>query len=249
MCALCTLTLLNSSCTTMYVPNAVPTPLLTEKGDSRIDVGVGLSQNVQASYALTDHLGLMVNGLYQNVNSSTNSATELSEDGDGIYRISRFVEGGLGYYTLFNDEDGVFEVYTGFGKGETFDNKGSLNPTYDPKTLARYSRVFIQPNVGIVRDHMEFCMGVRLSNVNFDDVLSESSELNQKQFKFGMIEPAITIKAGWPYAKFFTQYSFMIPISNSNKDYYRLNSNPVFSLFSIRVGMSFRINPFTMGQD
>jgi hypothetical protein len=51
------------SCSLAYIPNVVNTPMLSDRGDLKAAVAAGVSGvDFQLSGAVTDHIGLMLNG-------------------------------------------------------------------------------------------------------------------------------------------------------------------------------------------
>src|SRR4051812_32632235 len=61
--------LLSSCATTLYTTNAVNAPLLKEKGEVKINV---TQNDLQAAVAVTDNIGIMANGYYENYDGSNN---------------------------------------------------------------------------------------------------------------------------------------------------------------------------------
>lgn len=131
------LILLLSSCSPVYVPNVINTPMMEQKGDGNISVNIGLSGiDGQLSYALTDNFGIMANGNF------------------GIsgymfccpHQVHYLVEAGTGYFGKIK-ENGRFEVFGGGGIGE-------IEVEYDFSTFESYSKVnltrfFVQPSFGL----------------------------------------------------------------------------------------------------
>lgn len=85
-------TLILSSCTTtLYVPNAVNTPLLKEKHEFKATIG---PNNAQAAFGLTDNFGIIANGYWDKFKSetTTNGQTTQTLNKGNLYEL------GLGYY-------------------------------------------------------------------------------------------------------------------------------------------------------
>ena len=126
-----------SSCSTIYVPNKVNTPLFTNEGDMNASVNIGTSMfDIQGAYAFSEDMGLMVNGNAIN-----------SEDLN-----YGFIETGVGYFDSISKR-GRVEIYGGGGMGNS---DGEL-----------FSRFFVQPAIGITGNIFDGSIAVRLSNVNF----------------------------------------------------------------------------------
>jgi phosphoserine phosphatase len=65
------LALLNS-CATAYIPNTVNTPLLTNRKEFQAAIYAGTSGfDPQLTYAVSDHIGIMLNGSFANVTSDS----------------------------------------------------------------------------------------------------------------------------------------------------------------------------------
>ncbi len=57
-----------TGCITLYKPNSINTPLLKVQGELKGTVGLSESGcgllNVQGAYALSNHVGVLLNGMY-----------------------------------------------------------------------------------------------------------------------------------------------------------------------------------------
>ena len=85
-----------SSCVTLYKPNSINSPVLKEQGEFKGTIGLGTLGtgllNVQTAYAITDHLGIMLNGMYH--------SSHLTDDATFIRKHNQyFSESGAGYFT------------------------------------------------------------------------------------------------------------------------------------------------------
>ncbi|MGV3589303.1 MAG: hypothetical protein ACO1OF_20010 [Adhaeribacter sp.] len=104
------LAVLVSGCTSVYMPNVPNVPMFTQKGELSAGAHTTLKGNItfNTAYAVTDHIGVLLNG-------SMLSSERKKQD----FRHN-LLEGGVGYFTSFGPEQNrVFEVYTGFGKGSS----------------------------------------------------------------------------------------------------------------------------------
>ncbi|MEE4199006.1 MAG: hypothetical protein V2I54_15305 [Bacteroidales bacterium] len=73
------------SCSPEYIPNMANSPMFTERGELQATIATGTSNfDAQTAYAITDHIGIMVNGSYGN---ETNDTTD-------DYHKHAFIEGG-----------------------------------------------------------------------------------------------------------------------------------------------------------
>lgn len=95
----------------MYIfvlPNSVNVPTHTEGNELVLAGNAGVNGvDVQSSYTLSKHLGLMLNASFDGVPNA-----EIQSFGHGHY----FSEVGLGYYSVVNDMH-VLSLYGGLGYG------------------------------------------------------------------------------------------------------------------------------------
>jgi len=188
-----------ASCSPAYIPNMVNAPIFSNKNELQIKVN-GSSGGVdpQLSYAITNHLGVMVNG---NFGSYTDENT-------GITTRHKFAEIGAGYYTN-NKGRFVFAFFGGAGAGETegeFETDNGLSITQ-----ASLNRIFVQPAIGWVTDIFDFSLATRFSHVNLSPQLQ--SPLNTSSLMF---EPALNLGLGYKYVKLHTQLGFSVPMGDPN---------------------------------
>src|SRR5688572_21847076 len=54
------------SCASVYVPSVRNVPLMTGKGEFQGSASFGNGANLNTAYALTDHVGITVGGMYAN---------------------------------------------------------------------------------------------------------------------------------------------------------------------------------------
>ncbi len=210
------------SCAPAYIPNVVNAPLLSNKGEFQARLNGGVSGvDPQFSYAITDNIGMMINGSY-NFRDDTDS-----------YHKHYFIESGLGYYGKLK-EAGRFEVFGGYGYGDVktdvFWQPGWIN-----YTNGYYHRIFIQPSIGAVTDVFEGSFSTRfvLVNMHFRDGNGYDSPANNSFNTF--VEPVFTTKIGYKYVKFVMQIGFSIPVNNNYNDYY--NYQPF--IFSMGANLKF----------
>ncbi len=190
------LSLLFSSCATAYVPNVVNTPLMNNKGEFQASLNTGISGfDPQVAYALTDNIGLMVNG------SFANRTSDSSDD----FHKHQFVEFGGGYFTKVGSA-GRFEVFGGFGAG-------NLQAEYDnelwvSKARVNSTRFFLQPAIGATTSVFDGSFASRFVYVN----LSQNSDNASAMF----VEPVLTGKVGYKYVKFIVQTGFSFLLTSND---------------------------------
>lgn len=193
-----------------YAPNAHNVPLLKEKNETKLLVALSGGDEftgfeTQFASAVNDKIGIMANFI-------TASGDNDSESGSGTY-----FEVGLGYFKPLGQKF-VFETYGGVGLGSV-KNKYSLG---DSKV--KFTRLFIQPNIGFSTRGFEVAFSSRFAGLNFHAVEYSSIELYDeddleyiKNNKFSFLfEPALTIRGGWEQFKIQLQLVHSKNINNKN---------------------------------
>ena len=193
-----------SSCSPEYIPNMVNSPLLSNQGEFQATIATGNSNfDAQTAFAITDNIGIMVNGSYGN---------ETDDSTDNFHKHA-FIEAGVGYYEKIG-EKGRYEIYGGYGSGEVegyFENIFISNEITD----AKYNRFFIQPGIGISTGIFDGSFSPRFSLVQMDP-----KGANFEAGKYNVFfEPAITSKIGYKYVKFIAQFGFSIPLGDQELTY------------------------------
>jgi hypothetical protein len=203
-----------NSCAPAYIPNVVNTPLLTNKGEVQVSVYSGLSGfDPQLSYALTNHIGLMLNGSFANRTDSTDD-----------FHKHQFIELGSGYYRSIGS-NGRFEAFGGFGFGNI--QAHYENSLWQDNTTVKNFRIFIQPTIGASTDVFDGSFSTRIVANNI-----YQSSYNSTGF---FVEPVVTAKAGFKYVKVVAQLGFSLPVNENNIQY----TNQPF-MFSIGLQGTFR---------
>ncbi|GEO06692.1 hypothetical protein AAE02nite_43560 [Adhaeribacter aerolatus] len=134
------LVVLASGCTSVYMPNVPNVPMFTQKGELSAGAHTTLKGNItfNTAYAVTDHFAVVLNG-------SMLSSERKKQD----FRHN-LLEGGAGYFTSFGPEQNrVFEVYTGFGKGSSdrLEKNKSAEGVMDYDRLeGSFNKYFLQVN-------------------------------------------------------------------------------------------------------
>ncbi len=197
------LVLLNS-CATAYVPNTVNAPLLTNRKELQAAVYTGTSGiDPQVTYAVSDHIGIMLNGSFADVTS----------DSSASFHKHRFAEIGSGYYTHFGTR-GKFETFIGAGMG---DMQGEFeNSLWTAHADLDYKRFFIQPSVGFTTKAFDAGISTRLVIVN----LREESVSSTGVF----LQPVLTGKLGYDHIKGVLQIGLFLPF---NADHINFNYQPL----------------------
>jgi len=206
--------LILSGCAPTYVPTTVNTPLLTYKGELQAAVYAGTSGfDPQVAYALTDNIGLMLNGSFKDTKS----------DSSENFHKHNFIELGVGYYLRFVGK-GRFGIYGGYGIGDLQARSSSsiFNNTSDVKL----NRIFIQPEIGLVTDLIDLSYAMRIVIVG----------VNQDPLKYtrSFLEPAVTIRIGYKHVKFMSQIGYSVPFNATNL----IDHQP----FMFSIGLHTRLN-------
>lgn len=240
-----------TGCVTLYKPNAIHSPLLKEKGELNTSAALGLSGcglfNLQAAYGISDHMGVMVDGMYHTRRSSSADSS--------VENLNMFFgKAGAGYFTAFGDDKhGLFQWYTGGGYGTTTDKIINADQP-DPEVNAEYFNIFIQPGVAFTSKYFEAAFDLRANYVRLFKIhayLYDQFEWWNTDFKFYSdtaldfmnLEPAVTMKVGGERLKGVLQLGVTIPAINPNS-YFKVNTASLLIVplikFSIGVNYTFQ---------
>lgn len=186
-----------SACASVYVPNAVNVPMLEKAADVQLGAHTGINGfDLQVSAAITDNIAIMANGALL---SETSDSTD--------YRKRKFGEIGLGYFTNFR-EIGRFEVFAGYGVGRTYSRDYFTFPGITTNYLeGSYSRIFVQPSVGIETKVIDFGLAMRVSFVSIYSVKGKEIDINYDE-NTTYYEPVLFVRIGAPPVKLSLQWGF-----------------------------------------
>lgn len=243
------ITVFVSSCTTLYKPSMVHSPLLKEKGELEATVAVAGSGtgafNGQVGYALTDHWAVMGDVMFH--------PTTGNVDGGSKERLRMFSgSGGIGYFVKNDKGDGLLQVYGGIGNGHTSDRITGMDQQPDVK--ADYSSVFIQPGISYLGKHITVSGDLRFSHVNIYHIQAYlyehfgwwNTEFTFKPdttLQFGIAEPIFTFTAGGKNVKAFFQTGLTIPVWKTNS-YFAVCRSSMLLVPLFRIGAGVRFNLF-----
>lgn len=244
-----------SSCSPgIYSPNAINVPTLKEKGDLSVSLSTTLrppllsgdnsnqipfAHNLQSSFAITKNIGIVANGMIENYNSNYNNYSNStgSKSFTGNHDES-FWEIGAGYFDKFKNVSYLkWNIFAGFGMGNS-----TLKNTADNSMVFKspYSRVFIQPSIGIFKENFEASYAMRGSYVSVGNIdWADNTSLNGKTISGFLLEPCLTLSAGFKNAKIFWQNSGMSSGSELNKV---IDFNTIYSKSQIGVNFSFNLS-------
>lgn len=177
------LLLVLSGCQTMYVPNPVNIPLMSEGGETQLGLQVASNgYNGQLAFSPTNFLGFVGSGNIFSLRRGINL--------DTLYK-NQYGELGIGGYGRLN-RNWRIEGYVGYGggsEGEDFDK-------------AIYRKIFIQPNIGFSGRIVDAGFSPRFSFVHHirNDVNRVRTDVDRRGAFF---EPQFMIRAGYEQFKFF----------------------------------------------
>ncbi len=240
-CVFVLLLLTQTGCVTLYKPNAINTPLLKQQGDFKGTVGMGVSGtgllNIQSAYGLTNHLGLMLNGMYHYKHSTTDSVII------GKHK-QYFGEAGAGYFTAFGSQkNGVLQCFGGGGFGYTNDYYSHTDENH-ARSTATYNNYFIQPGIAYAAEIAEVAFDLRSNYVSIFNIRSSDAFYNDTTFNFINIEPTLTLRAGGKKLKGFIQTGLTIPAYNSEAYFSANNANGFLfgPIFKFSIGLNIALN-------
>jgi hypothetical protein len=162
-----------SSCSSIYMPNVPNTPMLASKGEFHGGGHLSLKGNLSlnSAYAISDHIGIMANG---SIISSERKKKDFKQN---------LLEGAIGYFDTFGpNNDRIFEVYGGYGIGNT--DKTYKSATYSGPVInefqeVSYNKTFVQLNYSSKKKKdlklfgdsfpLNYGTALRISYVNMSD--------------------------------------------------------------------------------
>ena len=183
------------SCTPVYLPNSRNVPMFSKGGEVQGNFSFGSGYNMQAAVSITDHIGIMANGMYADSKSLDRKVNKYT-----------FGEVGIGYYSNNNDKY-YFDFFGGYGTGQSTssDSVYAFHPTafsgYDIHlSSATYHRYFIQPSIGIKRKHFHGAIAYRFSLMDFKNGVQNGKNIDISRSPVVFLEPAFVAK--FPFEKF-----------------------------------------------
>lgn len=210
------------ACAPVYAPNAINAPLLREQGALYASGGVGTNgTDVQSAVALTDHLGLMVNGASYFYDDLAGGPGR-EED----YRQHVFGEAAVGYFgRLPGRLHWRYEVFAGYGagRGEATDFTPGFwfifpFPATVERAEGRFRRLFVQGSAGrVLFDRVEVIGSLRLAHVRFYELETETDTETGGTESAGdeatgfFIEPAGTLRSRGSIVGFSLQAGLSFP--------------------------------------
>lgn len=208
-----------------YVPNTQNVPVMKNKGQTNLSLDLNGSEStdgfeLQGAYGLTDKIAIQLNADW--VKSSDDAS-----NGSG-----NFIELGTGYYKKISNSF-VFETYGLLGYGSL---KYQENYDYFQEIKASFFRFGLQPSISFCSKYFIASLSGRFANINYNSVSGNYYEVDylKTNNSYWLIEPALTLQAGFENIKLQIQFQLSDNLTNSDfsQDY---------SLFS--VGLKVNLNP------
>lgn len=212
-----------------YKPNGVNTPLFTggNQGHLNLAGSIGSGDNtgvtnffdVQGSYSPINHLGIIAN--YSTYNYTPDNYDYANGRVDAHANL--FEAGIGGYYAVGKKKVKMVADFYGGG------GVGSIRSDVDMKV----NRFFLQPGIGMRTPWVDVAFNLRYSNVKYrdfdangrDDVYLKNQNLIDQRGRrmdansYGFFEPAITVRAGYKFAKVQFQGVLSQNVNNVYWDY------------------------------
>ncbi len=173
---------------------------------------------MQASYAPTNHLGII-----GNFSAFSYKASGADAPSGNVDAHAHLAELGAGYYYATGKKAKlIYDIYAGAGGGSM---QSDVNMDF--------FRAFIQPGAGIRTHWFEVSLNYRLADIRYYNLNTnghDSNYLQQHNLVYGnrridntnylFAEPSITIRGGYKFIKVQTQYVISNPVSNVPWQYY-----------------------------
>ena len=173
------------------MPNVPNTPMLSSKGELSAAGHVTLRGNVSvnSAYAASDHFGILLNGSVMNSNRTKKDFK------------NSLIETGAGYFNTFGpDNNRIFEVYAGLGKGNServYKDRTSAGLATEDRQEVNFNKSFLQVNYSSkkkqdlklfgARFPLNYGTALRVSYVNMTEFLR--NDIVQKKEDNIFLEP------------------------------------------------------------
>jgi len=220
-----------------YVMNDANISLLKKKNDLIASATRGMGDNYittdgHITYALTKHLGIMMNGSYAFLHDD-------DDKGNFNHSKRKQVELALGYYLpkeikMINFKTHYISEYyfgSGIGNIKVDYNDNGRGGIYEIHR-SNFSKLFIQTNHGIVAKYIELGVSMRLCHLNYYDYkskLSDGSNINVSKYSGYFLERFGVIKLGLKNVKLY--YS----LGASDKAFKHLKLNSENNIYNIGI--------------
>lgn len=199
-----------------YAPNTHNVPLLNRDGDYAASFAFGDSRGeLQGAYAITEDLGLMLNAAFFERRND--------EEGDG--GKGGLLEVGFGYQTQLDErfQLGVFGLLGGGNVENHFPSTLTGNPGTTGIIEADLGRFGVQPVIGYRSTYFEAAASMRVMRLRYSGVTGslvfageDQVQLLGSQTEHTLLEPALTVRGGFPTVKLQLQLGWSINKSHAN---------------------------------
>jgi hypothetical protein len=227
------LSLLLTSCAPIYIPNNINTPLLSRKNEATINLAAGQNgADCQLSYAVSDNIGVLLNGSYLLSDKKGNSGNN-----DTYQQKQNYIEAAVGSFGEIT-ENAVVETYLGIGYGKSASSDSYLFD--DSKKIygeGEFYKIFLQTDIGMKGKFFEGGIALRSAYIKFDKISYESNYPADKKFDSIFLEPAVFMRVGSPNFKIQTQVGFSSKLSR--KDFLMYEPLILSIGFIIRLNTTF----------
>ena len=196
-----------SSCTSIYFPNTINTPMFDEEG--QVCASVNFSSDYAGQYSIDYQSALSI---LNNIAIQYDYSCANNKSNEWNYLKYNYYEFGIGYFRSSNDMF-KFENYIGHGVGKL---KRSDN---DRKIEGEYNRIYLCSTFGISKklnhdswfdpDKIELGITTRISRINWNMLEYDYSRSFKRENYY--FEPAIFIRVGWKNLLFQGQYGQIFP--------------------------------------
>ncbi len=204
---------------TYYKPTVMNIPNFREKDEVHLATNIGTSNflysfhgDIQAAYALTNHLAIQANYMRSSDAVSYRNATSDEFDTDRFFSLG---ECALGYFMPF-DKHGTFSIFGGYGAGKVRNNL-KLNG----ECSADLGKLFVQSSMGYRDENIEFIGSIKLaalSYTNRQQTLKQQYDIERFNALNGlipMIETGWTVRFGSEKVKFQCQATTALELGES----------------------------------
>lgn len=193
-----------------YIPNMNNVPILQEKGEGSVSLGIGTAgrdsanqYSLHTSYLITNHFAAKTNSVIYTFNK--NFSSNRTRNSGQIHEI------GLGY--IHNSEDKFFNFgiwgIMGMGKMNT------VVPIQNESLSTNLSILGITPTAGFVTDYYSLSFSMKSFYLRYSDIRGnlDYNGVNEVEYlrtynKSFIIEPTITERIGFKRFKFIQQTTF-----------------------------------------
>lgn len=218
------ITIVLSSCSSMYIHSTTNIPLLEKKGEKQVELTASTnSLHLTGNYAFSNNYSVMINGgiSYKNftrhydiftdseshdVSPGGVMSMDLTYDGEFAHKYGEI---GIGKYNLLQKKLKL-EVFGGIGYGIAKDNDMGASVTDILNYEADYYLGFFQVNIGRTFKKIEFGGAVRLATTFFDYTYQDYNTAITQNIGFNMfhIEPMAFLRVGGENLKLVYRWAF-----------------------------------------